>query len=307
MHANSTPYIELSVIIVNYNSGHFAADCIQSVLSQRGVAFEIIVIDNASQDNSVALLSNRFAQQIQLIQSEKNLGFAKANNLAAARALGECLLLLNPDTILHDLTTLRVMVDTLLSNPRYGLLAPLINEPRKDKQVLPRYSYPSVHNLRYTQTFNQLPGKIAWVLGACMLLKRDVFNQIKGFDPDYFLYGEDTDICLKLRLANYEIGYCDQVVIEHVGGASELGAETLGKWLRKKRGLYLFLQKHLDARDLNRIATKEIWKSRLYLAGHYLKGIISDNRSAIFADKRHRLQATIIAAQEAIEGKISKQ
>lgn len=298
MHTDSTPLIELSVIIVNYNSGHYAVDCIQSVLSQRGVTIEIIVVDNASQDDSVGLLSNRFAQQIQLIQSPENLGFARANNLAATKAQGECLLLLNPDTILEDVTTLRVMVDILLSNPRYGLLAPLINEPRKGKQVLPRYRYPSVRNLRYTQTFRQLPGKIAWVLGACMLLKHDVFNEVNGFDPDYFLYGEDTDICLKLRLSNYEIGYSDQVAIMHVGGASEFGAETLGKWLRKKRGLYLFLQKHLDGRDLDRIAAEEIWKSRLYLAVHRLKGIFTDRRSARYEDKLHRLQATITAAKE---------
>lgn len=301
MHSNSTDFIELSVIIVNYNSGHYAADCIESVLAQRGVGLEIIVVDNASQDASISVLSDRFNRKIQLIRSHENLGFARANNLAASKARGEYLLLLNPDTILEEDTTLRRMIDTLLQNPRYGLLAPLVNEPRKNKQVLPRYRYPSTQGLKYTQTFKRLPGSIAWVLGACMLLKRDVFNEIKGFDSDYFLYGEDTDICLRLRLANYEIGYSDHIFITHVGGVSEIGAETLDKWLRKKRGLYLFLRKHLDARDLERIAAREIWKSKLYLTYHHLKGMFVHSQTATFKDKEHRLVATIVAAKEVMD------
>lgn len=295
------PELQLSVIIVNYNSGIYALECIKSVLNQRDVPLEIIVIDNASQDNSIEQLTNEFHDQIHLITSEENLGFARANNLAATKACGDFLLLLNPDTILIDPYSLRTMIDKLSNSPHIGLITPLINEPRKAKQVTPRYQYPVIGSLQYTETFKHLPGKIAWVLGACMLFKHSVFKEIKGFDPDYFLYGEDVDICLRLRLKNYEIGYDDSVIITHIGGASEFGENTLDKWLRKKRGLYLFLTKHLDSRDIIKIAKREIFKSKLYLFGLYIKSLISINKEAVLNDKKHRLQATIIAAKEALK------
>lgn len=297
---------ELSVIIVNYNSGTYAVDCIKSLFVQQDIQLEIIVVDNASQDNSIELLKNNFADRIQLITSNENLGFARANNLAASIAKGEFLLLLNPDTVLIQNDTLRTLVNVLIHNPQIGLLSPLIDEPRKNKQVYPRYRYPSTRHLKYTEIFKELPGQIAWVLGACMLIKCPVFEEIGGFDPDYFLYGEDTDICLKLRLAKYEIGFAEDVRIMHVGGASEFGADTLEKWLRKKRGLYLFLIKHLDARDVISIAKAEILKSRIYLLGLQFKYLFNrNNTSKLYLseleDKRHRLQATIIAARESAD------
>lgn len=290
----------LSVLIVNYNSGVYALECIHSLLKQRRVVIEIIVIDNASQDDSVKLLRETFDRQIILVESKENLGFGRANNLAASKASGEFLLLLNPDTVITEPNVLKVLVDTLKNNPHIGLLGPAIEEPRKAKQVLPRYRYPSSRRLKYTNKFKQLPGKIAWLLGACMLIKRSVFNEIKGFDPDYFLYGEDADICLRLRLAGYEIGYCDKVQISHVAGASEFGADSLGKWLRKKRGVFLFCTKHFDRRDALEIAKTAIIKSRLYLAALFLTSLFSNKNSVTFLDKKHRLQATVIAAKEAL-------
>ena len=178
---------KVSVVIVNYNSGSYAKDCILSLLKQQSAQLEIIVIDNASVDDSVALLESTFKHQIMLIQSAENLGFGRANNLGAAHATGEFLLLLNPDTVIESPDVVQQMVDYYLKNNLIGLLAPLIVEPRKNKQVLPRYSYPSSKQLRNTNKINHLPGDIAWVLGACMLIKRSVFNEINGFDPDYFL------------------------------------------------------------------------------------------------------------------------
>lgn len=292
--------IRLSVIIVNYNSGTYALDCIKSLFKQIGICLEIIVIDNASKDNSVLLLKEHFGESILLIESTENLGFARANNLAASKACGDFLLILNPDTVIEDFAALKKMVCKLEANPQIGLLGPLIDEPRKNKQVFPRYRYPSSRYLKHTDKFKNLPGKIAWILGACMLLKRTVYEEIKGFDPDYFLYGEDADICLRLRLVGYEIGYHDSVKIIHVSGASELGEPTLDKWLRKKRGVFLFCIKHFDTRDTLTMAKLNIVKSRLYLFALYFKSLFSNKSNASFIDKKHRLQATVFVANEAI-------
>lgn len=290
----------VSVIIVNYNSGNYALECIRSLLSQQDVRLEIIVVDNASKDDSITLLQNQLPQDVTLIKSNENLGFGRANNLAVSKAHGDFVLLLNPDTYIADAHLIRKLVDKLSNNPNVGLLAPAVQEPRKNKMVLPRYSYPSSSQLRYTKKLTHLPGKIAWVLGACMLIKRQVYDQIGGFDPDYFLYGEDVDICLRLRLAGFEIGYADDITITHISGASEIGAASLDKWLRKRRGIFLFYKKHYHVKDQLNIAKKLIFKSKYYLLALKVKAFFSSTNSDAYLDRKARLQATIIAAQELI-------
>lgn len=217
-------------------------------------------------------------------------------------AHGDYVLLLNPDTQMDDVSAIAKLVDRLCAMPQVGLLAPAVNEPRKNnKRVLPRFSYPSSKQLRYTTKLMQLPGKIAWVLGACMLMKRGVYQQIEGFDEDFFLYGEDVDICLRLRLAGYEIDYADDIVITHVSGASETGAASLDKWLRKRRGIFLFYKKHYAVKDQHAIARKLIFRSRCYLLALQIKNVLNRNMSAVDLDKQARLQASIIAAQELLD------
>lgn len=292
------PYV--SVIIVNYNSGHYALECITTLTKQLDVSLEIIVVDNASQDSSVELLKNQLPRDVVFIQNDENLGFGCANNLAVRKACGDFILLLNPDTQINDMHAIRKLVDRLDKHVNLGLLAPAVQEPRKNKVVIPRYSYPSSSQLSYTKKLSNLPGKIAWVLGACMLVKRDVYQQISGFDEDFFLYGEDVDICLRLRLAGYEIGYADDILITHISGASEIGAASLDKWLRKRRGIFLFYKKHYDVRDQLIIAKKAIFKSKWYLLFLHVKGYFSDRNAVAYLDRKARLQATIIVAKELV-------
>ncbi|MBC7788017.1 MAG: glycosyltransferase family 2 protein [Methylophilaceae bacterium] len=291
----------LSILIVNYNSGTYALDCINSVFQQKSITLQVIVVDNASQDNSVNLLNETFGQKITLIQSDKNLGFACANNLAATMATSEYYLLLNPDTVIGEPLSFAHLVDFLIQHTEMGMVGPAIDEPRKGKRVLPRYRYPSSRGLKYTEKFKNLPGDIAWILGACMLIKRSVYEEIAGFDPDYFLYGEDVDICLRLRLHGYQIGYFDAVKIIHVSGASEIGANSLDKWLRKKRGIFLFCKKHFDMRDALQLARSTMIKSSIYLFFVELRNWLNFNNNDSVIDKKNRLKATKIAARELIE------
>jgi GT2 family glycosyltransferase len=291
----------LSVIIVNYNSGDYAIECIRSLHKQENVNIEIIVIDNASRDNSVKQLNLKFGDEMVLIESKENLGFGRANNLGAGKATGEYLMLLNPDTVIPDSLGCFHLIQFLDAHPEIGMVGPAVEEPRKGKNVLPRFSYPSSRNLKYTTTFRGLPGDIAWILGACMLIKRSLYNEIAGFDPDYFLYGEDADICLRIRRHGYQIGYCEDVKIIHVSGASEIGAEPLDKWLRKRRGLYLFCKKHFDARDALSLARREIFKSSIYLFFNRFSRLFGKEYSEISKDKKNRQRATIIAAEELVQ------
>ena len=288
----------VSVIIVNYNSGQYALACLASLQQQKEVRLEVIVVDNHSTDDSVSMLRGFKQGEYQLIESPQNLGFSKANNLAAKQARGDFLLILNPDTVLEQADSISRLINRLQTQPNIGMMAPLINEPRKNKRVLARMRYPASKSLKNTSKLRKLPGKVAWVLGACMLFKRAAFNQINGFDEDYFLYGEDADICLRLRLAGYAIGFDEAVAITHVAGASEFGANSLDKWLRKKRGIFLFFYKHYDVQDLNSLTQKMLRKAHWALWWLRVTALVRDQNTAQFVDQKNRLLATITAANE---------
>lgn len=289
----------VSVITVNYNSGSYAKTCINSLLKQSNINLEIIVVDNASVDGSVKILKESFGDKITLLESKENLGFGRANNWGASKAKGEFLLLLNPDTEIADNLAICKMIDFLELSPQTGMIGPRIYEPRKNKFVKPRLSYPSSKNLKFNEKLQSLPGVIAWLLGACLLIRRDVYEEISGFDSDYFLYGEDADIGLRIRQHGYKIGYCEDVVVNHVSGTSELGADSLDKWLRKKRGIFLFYMKHYDRRDVLKIAKRVISNSNLYLKYLSISALFQSNNMK-FTDKKHRLEASVIVAKEAI-------
>jgi GT2 family glycosyltransferase len=295
----------VSIIIVNYNTGAYAADCIDSLLAQQGIRQQIIVVDNASRDGDIDPLRQRHSSHIQLIQSSENLGFGRANNLGAEQATSEYLLLLNPDTVFEDPHAIARLIDLLDHRPadaqECGMIGPAICEPRRNKVVKPRLHYPLQSQLRHTSRLSSLPGNIAWLLGACLLTRTALYRQIGGFDPDFFLYGEDIDICLRVRLAGYALGYAEAIRINHVAGASEIGAPSYEKWLRKKRGYYLFCKKNYAAADVAAIARRvtRSMKMRLFLlnvAEHLKLG-----NASTFTERRNRLTATLVAVRELVQ------
>lgn len=293
--------IRVSAIIVNYNSGTYATRCIASLLRQTGVELEIIVVDNASQDDSVPLLRQAFGDDIRLIANTENLGFGRANNLGATSASGQYLLLINPDTELSSHDTVRILAE-FTSQAEIGIAGPEIHEPLKRKQyVLPRHSYPSQSKLRFKQGLEHLPGDIAWILGACMMLRRAVYEELSGFDPDYFLYGEDIDICLRARLAGYAIGYCPAAHITHIGGASEQDAPALDKFLRKRRGFFLFCRKHYDRRDVIRIARMSLLTAFLQGKEAWLRHALGCMTNAQYTAQKQRCKAARITAHEVLQ------
>lgn len=250
--------MQVSVLIVNYNTPELAANAIKSVLKQQNCQFEIIVVDNASSDHSVDYLASQFPQNIKLIASKENLGFGRANNLAFEAAKGEFIYLLNPDAELESEYGLANLLEFAKRNKQFGLMGTAIYEPKKNRWVKPRPLYPAQQHLKYTQTLDKLPGQWAWVLGASMLIPHKIYQQLHGFDSDFFLYGEETDFCLRIRKAGYAIGFCDSVKVKHVSGASEEKAVPRDTWIRKQQGFYLFCSKHYDPRDVMSIAQRQV-------------------------------------------------
>ena len=238
---------EVSVIIVNYNTADLVKKCIQSVLMQTDIRFEIIVVDNASADNSVAILQT-LQHKITLVANRNNVGFGRANNQAFRLSKGRYLFLLNPDaefTKPHDLYN---SIQFMEKNPPYGLIGTQILDSHSNITNSASHHYP--RQKQTSANFSHLPGEWATVLGASMLVRRELYQKINGFDEDFFLYAEETDLCLRIRKQGYLIGYLEDVAVKHIGSASERKNPPEEIIRKKKKGKYLFYSKHYPKSDV---------------------------------------------------------
>ncbi|MFI5212169.1 MAG: glycosyltransferase family 2 protein, partial [Ignavibacteria bacterium] len=234
--------IDISVIIVNYNVKELLEQCIVSVLKAAvNLKIEIIVVDNNSFDGSVPYIKSKFpaGTEIKLIESPVNLGFARANNLGAAEAGGEYLLILNPDTILQEDTLDKSLAFSRTTEKAGAVTCKLILPSGKlDLACRRSFPTPSVavyrilglsrlfpksrlfgkYNLTYLDENESY--EVDAIVGAFMLIKRSVYEEVKGFDEDYFMYGEDLDLCFRIKKAGYKVYYYPGTSIIHYKGES---------------------------------------------------------------------------------------
>ena len=249
--------MDISVVIVTYNSAGQIENCLASLSLQTGVAFEVIVVDNASQDDSPAR-ARRFSHA-RVIASPENLGFGRGCNLGFASSTGRYIYLLNPDTRLADARALAGVCQAMDAHPAWGMAGTRVRSADGHHESEPATEYPGQRHVR--QNFASLPGQIAWILGASMIVRRELYAQLGGFDPAFFLYSEETDFCLRLRKAGHEIGQILEVTVEHVGGASEDPRDPYQTAARKLRGLILFRQKHYSPDDCIRLAKRDVHRA----------------------------------------------
>lgn len=285
---------EVSILIVNYHTVPELKRCLQSLAAQQSVSLEVIIVDNSVDKSEQNELQNLSDRHVKCLFSDKNLGFGRANNLAASYATAELLLILNPDTYLQSETLLRRYIDRFHAGGE-AMLAPLLVESEKSKLVYPRYSYPAQKMCKKTD-FSILAGNVAWVLGACMMMRRDDYLRIGGFDSDYFMYGEDADICWRIRAELGAIGFDETLAVHHVGGASEKLAISLAKWMRKRQGQYLFFRKHYHVTDVQRIALRQRVRASLKLAiNAILNACLGPSNQRIDDDARATATMTVTA------------
>lgn len=232
--------IEISIIIVSYNTIDQIGVCLESIRADQDCSKEVFVIDNASTDGSVDLLRRNYPW-VHLIANKENRGFAAANNQVLPRCQGRYILFLNPDTKVEP-GSLRKFISFMEANPHIGLAGSKVIYPDGSLQESVSYRYPGQ---RYaTHELSGLKGSIACVLGASMIARAEIVRQAGGFDEDFFLYGEDQDLCLRIRKAGYEIGYCDAAVVVHLGGQSERKSTSEELFRKKTQAEYLFYKKH---------------------------------------------------------------
>lgn len=222
--------VKISVIIVSYNSQDFIEECLASVLRYIPRMGEIIVIDNGSEDKTLEILE-KFGLMIKLIKSDKNLGFSKANNLVSKEASGEYLFFLNPDTEINR-PIFNELINYYDKTPDCGLVgSKLVME---DNQTQPSVrKLPTVYGAfkeyvlgmkgeysEYVPDGNE-PIEVEMVYGAAMLIRKDLFEKLNGFDEKYFLYYEDADLCKRVRESGKKNYYYPKVSIKHLVGATK--------------------------------------------------------------------------------------
>lgn len=232
-----TAPVDLSIIIVNWNSANYVRNCLRT-LSAHGsdISLEVIVVDAGSFDGCGEMIANSFPS-VQFIQSQENSGFGASNNLGFSRATGECVLFLNPDTEVRP-RALQLMLEELRRRPDAGILgARLLNSDGSLQtscvQALPtplnqalgsewlRQRFPNSRFCGLGEAFRSTkPVQVEAVSGACMLLPAAVFRRAGGFSKEFFMYGEDMDLCAKVRRLGLRVYHVPSAEVVHHGGGS---------------------------------------------------------------------------------------
>jgi len=256
--------MDISIVIVNYNVREFLRGALESVrrsLAVGGLTGEVFVVDNASRDGSAAMVAKDFPQ-VKLYALTENIGFGRANNLAMLEAKGDSILILNPDTILGE-DTLRVMVNFMHSHPKAGLAGCKLLNADGSFQISCRRGFPTPwasftklfglssffpnsprfaqYNLTYLpvdQTY-----EIDALAGAFMIMSREAYEKVGGFDEDYFMYGEDIDLCYRVKKAGFGVFYVHETSTIHFKGESTRRS-VLNEVKVFYEAMHIFVQKH---------------------------------------------------------------
>jgi GT2 family glycosyltransferase len=253
--------LQVSIVIISYNTIDMTLECIRSVYEQtKDLAFELVVLDNDSKDGSAQKIAENFPN-VNLIISKENLGFARANNFAAELIKGKYLLLLNPDTVVLDAAIEKIYAFARKNDVHqvYGgrtvfgdySLNPTSCWKRPTIWSLFCYSTGLASIFRRNRLLDpesygpwgrDSVREVDIVTGCFLMIEKPLWDQLGGFDPQFFMYGEDADLCLRARQHGARPIITPDATIVHYGGASEkVRADKMVRLLRAKKQL---IKKH---------------------------------------------------------------
>lgn len=224
--------MKLSVIIVNYNVRYYLEQCLNSVFkATEGIDAEVFVVDNHSHDGSVNYLHKRFGDRIMLIESNHNLGFARANNIAIRQSQGEYVLLLNPDTFVGE-QTINTVLDFMDRHPKAGGAGVHMynsdgSTARESRRGLPTPWVSLLKMMGFSQKYYMShlpwdePGQIDVMSGAFMMLRRSALDKVGLLDEDFFMYGEDIDLSYRILKGGYENWYVPVPILHYKGESTQ--------------------------------------------------------------------------------------
>lgn len=253
--------MDLSIIIVSFNTSELLKKCLESIFKfLEGINFEVIVVDNASIDESPKMVFEKFPT-VRLFTNRKNVGFGAANNQGAKVARGKYLFFFNSDAYLVDDSLLK-LVERLNEDPKIGVIGPLVLSPNGSIQQsvgffpnLPQVFYwmsflddlPKGEKLKPYHvdhnSFYQKEQEVDWVTGAAMMVRRDIFKKIGGFDKRIFMYGEDVELCFRIKNEGFIVKFTPITKVMHLGRGS-VGGANINAIVGEYNGLIYFYRKY---------------------------------------------------------------
>lgn len=237
--------MEVSIIIVNYNTEKLLENCLKTVFEKTdGVDFEIIVVDNNSDDNSCTMVKNEFPQ-VKLIESKKNLGFGRGNNLGVEKAEGDYIFFLNSDCELKN-NAIKILYDFMQDNSDCGACGGNLYDANGEYNAALGRQYPlndwlithsalkflfpkKYKELRYFQRdFDRTKtAEVGFITGADLMVRKSVLDKVGMFDPKFFLYFEETELQWRIKKAGYKVIFVAESEIYHLEGGSNTPKKRL--------------------------------------------------------------------------------
>jgi hypothetical protein len=256
--------METSICIVTFNASEYLRECLRSLAQYPpGGAYEIIVVDNASNDDTLAMLANEFPQ-VRIIQNSQNEGYTKPLNQALKAASGAFVAPLNPDTLLTE-DLFNPLLAFMTTHPQAGIVTPkVLNQDgtlqlqcrRGEARPLEVLGY-FLHLDRLFPRNKKLGGylmrwlpeneiaEVPAVSGSCMLIRREVIKQVGHFDEQFYAFQEDADLCFRARQAGWKVFYVPTSAVVHFGGEGGSAVRPYFGVYHWHRSYYLYFEKHL--------------------------------------------------------------
>ena len=275
---------KLSIVILTFNTKDLTCECLKSIFQQyekelQSGGFEIILIDNASKDETIKEVSNLKIPNIKIIKNKDNLGFSKGNNVGVKNATGEFVLFLNSDTEVKDKGILK-MGEFLDDNKHIAILGGKLENANGSSQASAGKFY-SIFNLFLMLIGGERLGllksspvrisKVDWVSGACMMVKRETFEKIGGFEEKLFMYMEDQELCFRAKKAGYLTYYYPFLSLLHKERGSSNRTFAI---IHIYEGILHFYSKY-----------KPKWQYKLARSLLFLKAIFIKNLGRIIGNK----------------------
>lgn len=246
--------MEVSIIIVNYNTLELTKNTIKSIIEKtKDISYEIILVDNNSNDSSKDFFSSKsYESKINFIKSNKNLGFGKANNLGINIAKGKYIFLLNSDTLLIN-NAIKILFDFMEINSKVGVCGGNLYDenrnPAHSYNIQPRifFDFYEIYKKIYFKIFKKRldfnytskPLEVGYITGADMFIRKNILEKVGYFDPEFFMYFEETELSFRIKKAGYKIYSVPEAKIIHLEGKSFNFKETRFRMMVESKYKYL--------------------------------------------------------------------
>jgi hypothetical protein len=286
--------MKLSIVIICWNDWKVIENCLRSIFTgTRQIDYEVIVSDNGSSDGSVEKIRAQFPA-VRIVENRANLGFARGNNAGIREARGEYVLILNPDTIVHE-GSLDRWIEFADRHQEAGAFGCRVHNPDGSYQrsarpfpTISRYLVASfglrflgrlqrpVLSDEYEGWYGDTEREVDWQSGCCVMLRHDLLQRLGGFDEQFFYQFEEVDLCRRVWNAGSRIRFTPEVSITHLGGQS-VGRFPVRFAIEVCRNGYRYFYKHYGPRGARQFRQMTLAKLRIRQAGYGLKNLFRPN------------------------------